>query len=675
MVWFRHSENFVFFVSVSDDSYKSFTRQYLHDIVRKSSEKYFDDKLKALEDQMLTLTNCPSTKLIEFRQVLKNFKTVYKRQWQSSKGTDKRFQEKYSEWLSHTIELPCASTPIAASSKGRPSKDFGECSDRTKRRKTMQLRKRVSLEELNFAAEMSNRAAGNLDAAKIINEIQKSPTRASKFRKAAQRTAITKVHSPEEALKIFVDANLTTAQYQIIQGANKEIYPCYTLVQKAKREIYPKKTVSETEAEIKLQDLVDNTATRLCKYLDDVLESCSEMEKSKLTLSYKWGCDGSQQAQYKQKFQNDGDSDANVFISFLVPLRLASGAKVVWQNPTPSSPRFCRPIRIRYTKENNDVTNEEIDYIEEQTRELQPTCVGNAIQIMHVLFPTMVDGKVCNAATHTTSTLRCYICGKTQKSFNDLTSSEIENPDTFKFGISLLHARIRFFEFLLHLSYKIKANVQKGRLSHTDKPAIQSAKENIQKSFKEKTGLLVDFPKAGFGNTNDGNTSRRFFSHTEIAAEITGISKELIERFRIILEVLSSGFEIDTEKFGTYTFETAKFYVDLYPWQPMSPTVHKILLHSPSVIKHALLPIGQLSEEASEARNKHFRQYRENYSRKFSRTDCLEDITNRLLLTSDPYISSIRSAGYRAQIKKTVSEDAIMFLMPSAASAENDDEE
>ena len=31
----------------------------------------------------------------------------------------------------------------------------------------------------------------------------------------------------------------------------------------------------------------------------------------------------------------------------------------------------------------------------------------------------MVDGKVYNAATDTTSNMRCYICGKTSKDFNN----------------------------------------------------------------------------------------------------------------------------------------------------------------------------------------------------------------------------------------------------------------
>ena len=86
---------------------------------------------------------------------------------------------------------------------------------------------------------------------------------------------------------------------------------------------------------------------------------------------YKWGCDGSQHIQFKQKFENSHDSDANIFQSFLVPIQLISRKNkdlIVWKNPTPSSPRYCRPIRIRFIHETADVTNEEIGYINKKFR-------------------------------------------------------------------------------------------------------------------------------------------------------------------------------------------------------------------------------------------------------------------------------------------------------------------
>lgn len=180
--------------------------------------------------------------------------------------------------------------------------------------------------------------------------------------------------------------------------------------------------------------MLDHTTSRLCIYLEKVLKNINEEERRNLELITKWGCDGSQQTQYKQKFQNgtDNDGDGYIFQSSLVPIRLISNIdkhkKIIWQNPVSSSPRYCRPIRIRFIHETTDITNEEIEYIENQTRNLIKTEVshpnGFLLYIKHILLPTMVDGKVCNAATNTFSTMRCYICGKTSKYFNDLTKKK-----------------------------------------------------------------------------------------------------------------------------------------------------------------------------------------------------------------------------------------------------------
>lgn len=267
------------------------------------------------------------------------------------------------------------------------------------------------------------------------------------------------------------------------------------------------------------------------------------------------------------------------------------------------------------------------------------------ICVRHTLLPTMVDAKVCNSATSTTSTMRCYICGKTSKEFNDLKKTNVETPEALKFGLSILHARIRFFESILHMSYKLPIKKWQAR-SNEDKKIVKETKERIQKVFRQKTGLIVDIPKTGFGNSNTGNSSRRFFADPEAASEITGIDVNLIRRLKIILEAISSGHKIDEIKFAEFTRETAELYVNLYGWHPMTPTLHKVLVHGTTVIKHAILPIGQLSEEAAEARNKHFRSYRQDFSRKFSRELCNKDVLNRLLLTSDPFLSSVCENGH-----------------------------
>lgn len=73
----------------------------------------------------------------------------------------------------------------------------------------------------------------------------------------------------------------------------------------------------------------------------------------------------------------------------------------------------------------------------------------------------------------------------------------------------MLHARIRIFESILHLSYKLKVQKYKQKKITEEKDLELAAKQKIQDRFKIETGLLIDIPKSNYGNTNDGNTSRR----------------------------------------------------------------------------------------------------------------------------------------------------------------------
>lgn len=127
---------------------------------------------------------------------------------------------------------------------------------------------------------------------------------------------------------------------------------------------------------------------------------------------------------------------------------------------------------------------------------------------------------------------------------------------------------------------------------------------------------------------------------------------------------ITSGHHIDVEKFQTFTDETARLYVNLYGWHPMTPTMHKILVHGATVIRNAILPIGQLSEEAAEARNKHFRMYRTKFTRKFNRTICNRDVLNRLLLTSDPFMSCSRKQTRKKS--KPFSSETLALLLPES---------
>lgn len=116
---------------------------------------------------------------------------------------------------------------------------------------------------------------------------------------------------------------------------------------------------------------------------------------------------------------------------------------------------------------------------------------------------------------------------------------------------------------------------------------------------------------------------------------------DVIKRCAVVLQTISSGYEVNLENFKKYCLETAEKLISLYPWYYLPASIHKVLIHGPDIVSRAMLPIGQLSEEAAESRNKDIKAFRLNFTRKISREKTNTDLMNRLLLSSDPFISSI----------------------------------
>lgn len=142
----------------------------------------------------------------------------------------------------------------------------------------------------------------------------------------------------------------------------------------------------------------------------------------------------------------------------------------------------------------------------------------------------------------------------------------------------------------------------------------------------------------------------------------------MIKRFHVILQTISSGYEINLIRFQDYALQTARCFVDLYPWFYMPTSVHKILIHGAEVINSSVLPIGQMSEDAQESTNKFIKKFRENFARKCSRAKTMEDILSRLLLISDPFISSLRELP-RKKLKSLLPEANLLIVTPSKRSS------
>lgn len=627
------------------------------------------------------------------KNVLESFRrycrTLHKK-WTACNYTLEYFNRHESGWLSTQFSWPVcfvnevrAQTP--STSKKEPQKTkvklFEDLSMKQKRRRAEKLRSESCPEELKFAAKLQLRSEGNKELEKILDHLLNNPEDIQKVSDFLFRPSRNKkpVVNSENSLALMTSINLSTWNYRILRqflNTNMEscVLPSYYKIQKEKESCYPPKEeiiITETMAKIPLQALLDLTAKRLL--------TChgTKLENINLTLVSKWGCDGaSNQSQYKQKFNELISSDQNessIFMTSLVPLRLVTEENiVVWENPSPSSTRYCRPIKFQFIKESSVTVKNEVTEMETEIQNLVVTTADNSVLIRHDLLMTMIDGKIRTIISDTPSSSTCPICLAKPSELNELdrVTKKPVREDIYKYGFSSLHMWIRCMEYLLHVAYNMefKTWIAKG----DNKTLKEQRKKKIQDDFRNELGIIVDVVKQGVGTSNDGNTARAFFHNYEISATVTGLDTNLIYRFAVILQAISSNKKLNIEKLKQYLLNTAEYCIFLYKWYYMPSSVHILLIHGAAICQHfSFIPIGTLSEEASEARNKEFRNFREHFSRKTSRKHNIEDILHRLLVSSDPVISHIRPK-YDSKKKMNMFPEAVELMEEDEEKEEED---
>ena len=162
----------------------------------------------------------------------------------------------------------------------------------------------------------------------------------------------------EQSLALVIDANLSKETYQHLRNNALQfnsLYPSYQTIKEAKNKCYPENIqVSDYSAEVPLQDLLFQSAPRVCSAFSVVFNSPVLKDCTRLILIYKAVFDGATgKSVYKQ--QSDGTSELNtdesLFITCLVPLELYcfkdDKKKVVWRNPKPSSTSYRRPLGFK----------------------------------------------------------------------------------------------------------------------------------------------------------------------------------------------------------------------------------------------------------------------------------------------------------------------------------------
>lgn len=523
--------------------------------------------------------------------------------------------------------------------------NFEEASSRTKRRKVQQLVNEKSPKEIESAASL-------LAKRKLIESTNQCLT-------------------PFQALGLYYDLKLSVRRYRILRSVvnslHPECFPNYKIIEAQKNDLIPKPIiVSELSAEVRMQDLLNQTASSLLKTIE-IKNNIS------CVLECKYGFDGSSgHSVYKQKFSDENMTDEFLFIVAMVPLKMTNidSQGEVWLNKTPSSVLFCRPIKLIFMQEKPSlIHNVEMDLMEQIERLLPfKTKVNDFnVEINFKLYLTMVDGAVTNVLAHNRASMNCYLCGATPSVMNSFHCMQRTIDERhLQYGLSTLHAWIKTFECLIHIAYRMPLKCWQVR-GEENKRIFLEQKIKIQKEFRDKMGLIIDKVRTGYGTSNDGNTARRFFSNIEMVHEITNINICLLKNFSLILRTLSSGKKINTTRFSTLLKDTFKIYVDNFPWYNMPITVHKILIHGCEIIKNFNLPIGLLSEDALESSHKESRKYRLGHTRKNSRENCNRDLMAALLINSDPLISSNR---HIAKTKGNDYKDLLPYIIEESTDAD-----
>ena len=493
-----------------------------------SEHGILDDLSKFVAKTLEVLRRHTSNDIVDLDlNKMKSFKSEVKQRWLKCTRNKEKFFHRFESWLNVEFDLVELTNP--SKRKDVPScsraSDFNIMqSDITKRRKTAKLRGAHSADELAYAAQMKLREEGRLIQAKLVKEINfTSPNRPAKIKKKITELSPTPL-TDHEALALIINTGMSKRSYMYLKNAHKahhsKILPKYRNITAVREECYPPNiTVTEMCMSVKLQSLCDHTATQLVALQDSLIQSkLTNGEILHCTVLYKYGADGSgSHAKYSLPINEElteNNDEEHIFATFLCPVQVwievndGGSKELLWQNPVPSSPIYCRPVRLEFVKENDEVIKTEFDRMAAEISDINPTIL-ESICVYHEFIPTMVDGKVVQTLSDSSSSSSCYLClpETTPKGMNDYRSiyGKQTSTEMLKYGISPLHLYLNSLDCILHLGYRMEIKNWQAR-GKENKARVKKRKKEIQKFLKEKLAVNVDMPTQGKGNTNTGKS-------------------------------------------------------------------------------------------------------------------------------------------------------------------------
>lgn len=382
---------------------------------------------------------CDQKSLKSHKLRIRNFLSRLEKRYNECSRIKEKMLQHNHKWLTNELIFEKPYKIVNSGGKiGRPVKPIDESSERSRRRKLKDTNAKITdqLIKDSFFYQVGPPKNKKIKIDIIKKTVIASPNRVKRILKSIPTPNEEKKFTPEEALALFLDLKLTAHQYMELRKRTNQkncaIFPGYKEIISTKKDCLPPQEsiyVTENSAEVKLQNILNHTAERLLKTLNE--RSIKNLGNCSLTLISKWGCDGSSgQKQYKQR-NVENSSDSNLFMISFVPLRLkknildfepstsTSTELDIWKNEVPSSTKLCRPIKFTFKKETKDLIIEEVSKMREQINLLEPITFdfdGQKIEINYKMLLTMIDGKVAQALTNTKSSSSCIICKKNFKS-------------------------------------------------------------------------------------------------------------------------------------------------------------------------------------------------------------------------------------------------------------------
>uniref|UniRef100_A0ABD2WAR7 Uncharacterized protein n=1 Tax=Trichogramma kaykai TaxID=54128 RepID=A0ABD2WAR7_9HYME len=279
-----------------------------------------------------------------------------------------------------------------------------------------------------------------------------------------------KKHNEDSALALFLDLDFSVSQYKALVSdcvqRNARLYPNYTKIDAAKKNCLVQiQHSSDKEVFVSLQNILNKTTERLC---DSVTQEWDERSLFNLELVVSIGFDSSSgHVSPHQKSADDTEekigTQTSLFVTCFNLLEISCKLKNFenhWINPTPQSIRFTRPLRMSVEKEDCENIRKEMKRLDKEINKLNgyKFILPNkkVVRVKYEIYKTMFDGKCVNSLIENPAASRCPMCLKTAHQFGNSSIDFTPKESSLSFGLSLLHAEIKAFEHLLHLSYRLE---------------------------------------------------------------------------------------------------------------------------------------------------------------------------------------------------------------------------